>query len=224
MSQEQVLDPFDSADNAVEPVYNKMFFGQNFFDVWFCALIKGQGKVPFDPAIHQAGQKRTAVNISIQPLASSKAQFPFERNLIAESREWASFVLPSIKALGKTAKELHAQFVQIEIVETGETYTDKNGVERKKTTAKYVAVFPDEASCQAAAETVFGNGNNHTEQPPVENGSNGNAEREVALKFLPALATQAQKDPARMAELLANNSLVGKYFTINSPEVIALLS
>lgn len=223
MSQDNtILDPFEAADNATEPVFTKHFFGQNFFDVWFCALVKGQGKVPFDPAQHQPGQKRTAINISIQPLAGSKAQFPFERNLIAESREWASFVLPSIKALGKTAKELHAQFVQIKIVETGESYTDKNGVEKKKTTAKYVKVFANEADCQAAAEAVFG-GNNHTEQPTVENG-NGNAEREVALKFLPALATQAGKDPSRMAELLANNSLVGKYFTINSPEVITLLS
>lgn len=222
MDTQQILDPFDSADNAVEPVFSKVFFGQNFFDIWFCALIKGQGKVPFDPQIHQPGQKRTSIGISIQPLAGSSAQFPFERNLIAESREWTSFVLPSIKALGKTVKELHGAFVQIEIVETGESYVDKQGVTKNKTTAKYVAVYTNEETCRQAAETVFGS-NNHTEQPEAQP-TNGNAERDVALKFLPALATQAGKDPQRLAELIAANSLVGKYFTINSPEVIAVLS
>jgi hypothetical protein len=219
---EQIIDPFEAAEIAVEPVYTKHFFGQVWFDLYFCALIKGQGKVPFDPTMHKPEQKRTSITLTVTPLSGSSATFPLERNLIAESREWAGIILPSIKALGKTVKELHAAFVQVEIVPTGETYKDKQGVEKQKTTPKFVAVYPDEFSCQAASDALFGS-NNHTEQPTAPNG-NGNAEREVALKFLPALATQANKDPLKLAELIAANSLVGKYFTINSPEVIAILS
>lgn len=213
-------DPFESAGNAVEP--SRHFFGLNMFDVWFCALVKGQGKVPFDPQVHQPGQKRTAVNISIAPLPGSGANFPIERNLIAESKEWAGVILPSIKALGLTPKELNGKYVHVEIVPTGESYTDKAGVVKSKTTPKYLEVYGDETSCLAASNAFFGNYTEQQEEAfPV---GNGNAERDVALKFLPALINQAGKDPQRVAELLANNSLVAKYFNINSPEVVQLIA
>lgn len=219
MLNNEVVDPFEAANNATEPVYVRNFFGQCWFDVYFCALVKGQGKVAFDPAIHK--QKFTAINLSIQPLAGSSAKFPIERQLIAESKEWASIILPSIKALGKTPKELHGSFVQVEIVPTGEKYTAKDGTVKEKSTPKFVAVFPDEASCQRVNDAHFGNPANNTEPTSAPN---GNAEREVALKFLPALATQAGKDPLKLSELIASNGLVSKYFNINSPEVIAVLS
>ncbi len=223
MLENEMIDPFDAANNATEPTFAKNFFGQSWFDVWFCALVKGVGKVPFDPAQHK--QKFTAIDLSIQPLAGSKATFPVERKMIAESKEWASVILPSIKALGKTPKEMHAAYVQVEIVPTGEKYTDKNGETKEKTTPRFVKVFATEAECLAASEEMFGsNGNGTTHTEPAQPTTNGNAEREVALKFLPALATQAGKDPLKLAELIAANSLVGKYFTINSPEVIAVLS
>lgn len=213
-------DVFGSADNAVEPTFNKVFFGQVFFDLYFCALIKGTGKVPFDPAQHKPEQKRTSITLTVVPLPNSGATYNFERNLIAESKEWASIVLPSIKALGLATRDLHSRFVQIEIVPTGERYTDKQGATKEKTTAKFVQVFADETSCQAVADSVFGNGNNHTEQPTVTTPQNGNTEREVALKFLPALAHQAGKDREKMKALLEQNPFVGKYFDITSPEVL----
>lgn len=220
MTTQNVNDPFEAADEAKEPVYNKVFFGQVFFDLYYCALIKGQGKVPFDSQVHKPEQKRTSIGLTIVPLTGSNATYSFERNLIAESKEWASVILPSIKALGLTTRELHSRFVQIEIVPTGEKYQDKNTKEwKEKTTAKFIKVFADEATCQAAADSVFGASN--TEQPTIP--QNGNAEREVALKFLPALAHQAGKDREKMKALLEQNTLVGKYFDITSPEVLEVL-
>lgn len=221
MNTQDNNDPFDSANNAQVP--SRHFFGLNMFDMYYCALIKGQGKVPFDPQMHQPGQKRTAINISISPLTGSKATFPIERQLIAEFGDWPTVIMPSIRALGLTAREMNGKFVKVELVPTG-TYV-KNGETKQLTTPRYLEVYADEATCQAASDALF---NNHTEQPDEEafptKAPNGNGEREIALKFLPALVNQAGKDPQKVAELLAANNLVGRYFNLNSPEVIKLIT
>ena len=42
-------DPFEAADNPqIKPAE---YFGKLEVDAWFCALVKGQGKVPFDTAL-----------------------------------------------------------------------------------------------------------------------------------------------------------------------------
>lgn len=217
-------DPFEAANEAKEP--SKHFFGLNMFDIWYCALIKGQGKVPYDPQMHQNQKQFTAVHISIAPLPGSGAKFPLERQLISESKEWAGVILPSIHALNLTPRDLNGKYVHVEIVPTGETYTDKQGVVKTKTTPKYVEVYTDENACYAASSAFFGNHN--TEQPEEEAFSatapTNNGEKAVAEKFLPALVNQANKDPQKVAELLVGNNLVGKYFNINSPEVIKLIT
>ena len=55
-------------------------------------------------------------------------------------------------------------------------------------------------------------------------GGNGNREQETAAKFLPALWKQAAGDVTRFSELIAGNPLTSKYFSINSPEVLALVT
>lgn len=217
------IDPFDSANNAQVP--SKNFFGLNMFDMYYCALIKGQGKVPFDPNMHQSAQKRTAVNISIAPLTGSKATFPIERQLIAEFGDWPEVIMPSIRALGLTAREMNGKFVKVELVPTG-TYV-KNGETKQLTTPRYLEVFADEATCQAASDTIFSKANTEQldeEAFPAKAPNGNNPERDIALKFLPALITQAGKEPSKVAELLASNNLVGKYFNLNSPEVINLIT
>src|SRR5687768_5866954 len=97
-------DPWASADCATwDPSFS--VFGLVQAEVWYCALVKGVGKVPFDPAQHTADQRATAVTISVIPVLPD--QRPTERQLIAESSEWAKTVNPSIKALGTTLRGLH---------------------------------------------------------------------------------------------------------------------
>jgi len=63
-------------------------------------LERGIGKVEFDPQMHSQDQRRTAIDITVRPLVEMGLTFDLTRNMIAESREWASFVLPSIRDLG----------------------------------------------------------------------------------------------------------------------------
>jgi hypothetical protein len=217
-------DVWESAENAEEP--KRSFFGQVEFDMWFCALVKGQGKVPFDPSQHK--QRFTAIDMVISPLSSSGATFNTERHLIAESKEWAGTILPSIKALGLTPRELNQKWVHYELVKTG-SYV-KNGEQRDLTTPKFLAYFNTEEEAEAAMIARF----NSAEEDPLvntpggvvhdpSNGSNGN-EKAIAEKFIPVLVAQAKGDMASLANLIANNALVAKYFNINSPEVLEALT
>lgn len=226
-TQDTNNDPFETAGNVQEP--SKHFFGQNFFDMYFCILEKGganKGKPPFDPNVHSPDKKRTAITINIVPLPDSKIKFGIDRELIAEFGDWPKIILPSIKALGLTPRDLVGKYVKVELVNVG-NYVNSKGETKQLTTPKYLEVYTDEATCQAASDALYGN--NHTEQPDEEafpaKAPNGNdAEKAIALKFLPALITQAGKEPSKVAELLKSNNLVGKYFDLNSPEVISLIT
>lgn len=213
-------DVWSTAENATEPP--KAYFGQVQFDLWFCILQKGIGKVPFDSDQHQPGQRRTAVDISIVPLPSVDADWMTERKLIAESRQWAGIVLPSIKALGKTLKSLNGLWVQYEMVRTGRTWTGTDGTTKHETVPKFLAVYDSEEAAEAAAAALFGGGT----EAKVTASDNGdtNTERTVAAKFLPALWAQAKQDVTAFMGLIDSNPLTSKHFRVDSPEVLAIVS
>ena len=77
-------DPWDDAGSAEAPP--SFFYGQIAMDVWPCVLVKGQGKVPFDPQAHSADQRRTAIKLSISPLADQRAQFTITRSIIERAK------------------------------------------------------------------------------------------------------------------------------------------
>lgn len=217
-------DIWDSADNA--QLTPSTYFGRVDFDMYYCVLLKGQGAVVFDPAQHKDQDRRTNITLTITPLSSAPRQFTTERRLLAESREWAGTVLPSIKALGLSTKEINNRWVQYQMVPSGRKYTNKDGEEKQATVPKFLAVYASEEEAEAAAAVLY----NRTESddPPfepdtTESNNGSNAEREVALKFLPGLVAMAGKDKAKIATLLASNPLVSKYFTTDSDEVKALL-
>jgi hypothetical protein len=217
-------DAWESAENAEEP--KRSFFGMVEFDMWFCGLVKGQGKVPYDASQHK--QRFTAIDMVISPLSSSGATFNTERHLIAESKEWAGTILPSIKALGLTPRELHQKWVHYELVPTGK-YT-KNGEEKTLTTPKFLAYYNTEEEAEAAMIAKYNSAgdedpmvNTNTEPVEIHPPSNGN-EKAIAEKFIPVLVAQAKGDMASLANLIANNALVAKYFNINSPEVLEALT
>lgn len=231
----QQLNPWDRADNAQLPP--KTYFGQVFTDASFCVLQKGIGKVPFDPQIHPEDQKRTSIKVEIVPLAAANLRFSVLRELIAESRDWAGIVLPSLRTIGVKPSDLNEKWVQAELVSTGRTY-EKNGETKELTTFKFLAVYPDEASCETAYLHRFDHvaaasldestpfpSDTATPPPASPKAKVGNdAERAVAAKFLFPLWTQAGKDVNTFAGLIANNPLTGKYFDLNSPEVLEIVT
>lgn len=209
-------DPFDAMNDAKEP--SSHFFGLNNFDSYFCVLEKGRGKVPFDTQIHDAGRRRTSIQITISPLPSSNAQYNLERNCIAESKDWTGTILPSIHTLGLTPRDLQDKYVHVELVKVG-SY-EKDGETKSKTMPKYVAVYNSEQECERAAAEFFGNGHTDTEQQPVSNGNTtAGSSNEALEKFVEILVKDNVGDEQKITEALAKSALLSKHFTIDSKEV-----
>lgn len=221
----------DVVNEAKEP--SKHFFGLNEFDIWECVLAKGVGKVPFDAAMHKESEKRHAIKIVVSPLPGSGINYNTEREVIAESRDWAGIVLPTIHKLGLTPAQVDKHYVQIELV-PARKYTDKNGEEKVATLPAYVAVYASQEECEAAASEFFGNGAGSVSSSVPANGNGAAAPaaaapapagmtREAAVKFLPAMLAAAGGDPMKAAEILAKNPILSPFFDINSPEVLEIL-
>lgn len=218
----------DIWDEVADYEPTRLIFGQIQADAYYCALIKGQGKVIWDPQQHGEDQKRHSIDVVIHPVREG-AQ-PIKREILVESREWYNVVNPSLKALGVHPRTLNGRWCRAELVVSG-TY-EKAGEQRQLTTVKFLEFYADEAGCRAAAAAQYGT-SPQAELPPTPpppplptNGGNptaANPERETAKKFLPALWKVAGHDEAKFAALLANTPTIAKWFTMESPEVRDLL-
>lgn len=229
-------DPWASAEGAT---WDSTFsvFGLVQADVWYAALVKGIGKVPFDPLQHRPDQRVTAVTIAVVPVVPE--QQPTQRDLIAESSEWTKLVNPSIKALGTTLRGLHDRHVEAQLVPTGRTYTNAAGEVKAATTFKFVRLFGSEDESRAAAEqsrrrraggpgpaAAPGDGSetvSGTSRRPDALASIG-ISRQVAAKFLAGLWSASGKDLVRFGELLRTNAATAQHFDLDSPEVAAVIS
>lgn len=241
MTDQKMIDPWDSAENAKEPVFSNVIWGQVEARSWYCVLEKGVGKVIFDAQTHSADQRRTAIDIIVHPLAEMALAFDLSRNMIAESHEWASVVLPSLRDLGVSPKSLDATWVKVQTIPLTDragsaiTYTDNNGVVKEKTTLKFLTVFPGESACRTDYEKARGSGAaTQMAQDAVSGASgseNANKERTTAWIFLKIFAKDICKEQtsleairAALAEKIASQPLISKYFTIDSPEVVELIA
>ena len=224
-------DPFEAADNPqIKPAE---YFGKLEVDAWFCALVKGQGKVPFDTALHPADQRRTAIDLHVITLAAHNMNYPMTRGVIAESPEWTKTVWPSLRDLGiASLRELKdtERWCKVTTESTGRTY-QSNGTTKEATTFRFLALYASEAECQAAfAASRNGGGEDWLDAPaqaaPV-NGSNGTAhaeqrERETALAFARILVKQSHSIP-EVGERFAQYPLVSRFFTVDSPEIAQMI-
>jgi len=154
---QQTDDPFDSAETVewVLPIYT--VYGQVTLDATHVALVKGDkergikgGKVPFDPAVHASEKRFTSVEITILPVVPGR--YVTFRDMLAESKEWATIVRPSIKAIGLDPRSINERWIQAELVPTGRKYQKSDGSEGIATTVKFVRVFNDDQECFAAAQ------------------------------------------------------------------------
>ncbi len=224
-------DPLDTLDNP--EIRTPEFYGQLHMETWFCVLEKGIGKRDFDPSRDAIENRRTAVKLMLVPLPEHNSKWDVIREPIVESREWAGLILPSIKALGITARELDGKWVKIGFQNVGRQYTkvDDTGatVTKDATTFKFLALYPDEAACRAAYEAERGtNGNGHTAPAAAAptNGHNASAvdaEKATALKFVKALVGQCGGDPEALGPKMASMPMIAKHFTPESPEVVNLI-
>jgi hypothetical protein len=221
------IDPMDAAMEAGAAARPRTFFGRVLADAYFCVLRKGQGKATYNPNEHSVDDRRTAFTIQLDPVPTSKAKFAVKREGIAESKEWASIIKPSLKALNTDLRAVNNKWAQVELVPTGRKYTNSQGEEKEQTTVKFLRVFDTEAECEAAEQEFFASAQSTpttaaASAAPAPSGSD--AEKATAAKFLPALWAAAGKDVSVFAEKIAGNPLTSKYFDISSPEVVALIS
>lgn len=232
-----ISNPWAAAADATEAIYSSDVFGQIEFDIWFCILQKGVGKVPFDPATHPIAQRRTAVDVSLTDISGLN----YTRSFIAEigTDGWLKVTLPSLKAVGASdLQQFNGRYVHA-VMEGFGKYTNADGEERTRTAPKIVRVFASREECEAAAAAGSTSGPDWLVNPqpaapgPAANGQPaaadaGNPERQVALQFLPAIVKTCVSgngiDSAKLDAALKSNPILNKYFNLGSPEVALAMS
>ena len=224
-------DVWDSANSA--QVAPKTYFGQIFTDGFYCVLQKGVGKVVFDPQQHSEDRKLSCIKIDGNCSRADGSTYTINRELIAEFRDWAGIVLPSLKVAGVHPRDLNEKWANWEMAETGRTWVDHNTGETKKaTTFKFLAFFDSEDECKAAEKAHYNRPAPEVEEEdasathpmPGDEQASNDAQREVAAKFLPALWKAAAGDVTKFGELIGVNPLTSKFFDLTSPEVAAIVA
>jgi hypothetical protein len=234
----QLVDPWESANEAKAPQFSNEIWGQVEARSWYCVLEKGAGKVEFNPDLHNPDQRRTAIEIIVHPLPDMGLTFDVTRSMIAESHEWASIVLPSIRDMGLHPRALNGVWVKIANTALTDrkgspvTYTDSNGIEKERKTIKFLKLFASEDECRADYLASSGKHSAVNTQHNEKTDSNsGDKERQTALAFLKvfvqnACRGQSDIDVIRnlLASQLATQPLISKFFTVDSPETIELIA
>lgn len=229
--QSPVNDPLDSAMAAEYTPRGGVYFGRIGVDVWYVALVKGVGKVTFDPAQHGADRRCTAIKLSIDAWKKDGTSFGLDREMIAESREWASIVKPSLRALNVDLRGINGKYVRVDTVPITnakgeqETYENKTTHEIKgKTTLKFMDVYESRELCEEAYAVYYANDSLDTPASTTPTPADNPRERETAKAFLAPLWTASGKDLARFETLLKSQELVARHFSMQSPEVLALVA
>lgn len=235
-------DPFQSAVDAADA--KKFVYGQASIRAEYVKLVKGVGKTPFNPDTHEIKERVTNIAIVVNPLAETGMTKLFTREVIAEFDEWVKIVWPSLR-LGcglSNPRELDGKFVKLELVPNGRPYKDKiTGEPKEGTTFKFHAMFTDESSCLSAMrlDEPEMSDSDATGAMSVDMSSSGSSapekgiagqggaiddnERKTAASFLPALVKVASGNVEMLKGFLNSNPMLAKYFSVESPEVQALM-
>jgi hypothetical protein len=224
-------DPYESANDAT--VRPRDYYGQLAIDAWFCKLVKGQGKVAFDPQVDNPDQRCTALTMSMLPLAEMNIRFELKRETIAESREWAGIILPSIKAAGApSVREANGKWAKMQQVPSGRKYRAKdanghpNGEEREATTFKVLAIYADEAACRQAYYAETGKVPDDVEEDidmgPVAAKPAANVS--MARPFVVAFAKQFNWDVAKTREACRQQPIITNAIDVDSDEFTQLVA
>ena len=232
-------DPYAVAQETAERPPE--FYGELNVECWFCALVKGQGKVPFDPAIHD--RRSTAIDISVLPLAEHNMARPLERSTLDWARDWARITWPSLKALGITSLRdvSKGKWCKFTWQGTGEKYRTRDqdgneGEERERSTFKFLALYDTEDQCRAAYYADTGKQQPDDEEvsdipgfepkaQPAQAPANGNGKaRETAIQFIKVYAKMKHFDVEATRQACATQTAITNVVDINSPEFVEIIA
>lgn len=239
------FDPFAAASNPDVTTPNYDLFGLVELNAFGCALIKGQGKTPWEaltPEQQAANKRVTAIQMYVQPLAEIDVKYPkqWECDWIAEYQTWAGITLPSIKAMGfENVREINGKWARIARVDSKDkpySKKDKDGNQvydahgkpefAVKKTFQFVEIYDTEEACRAA---YLANGGKSAEAAaPVADPAD--AEKTAAVAFLKVIVANACKGKTitddwkgAINTALAQYPTVAKFFNADSPEVAELI-
>lgn len=233
-------DPYAVAQQRAEQPPE--FYGELSVECWFCALVKGQGKVPYDANIHD--RRSTAIDIAVVPLAEHNMTNTFERQTLDWARDWARITWPSLKVLGVTSlRDIKSgKWCKFTWTGTGEKYRVKDedgneGEERERTGFKFLALYDSEDECRAAYYADTGKtppdnegvsdipGFESKPQPTQAAPDNGNGKaRETAIQFIKAFAKMSRYDVEATRKACANQTAITNVVDINSPEFVEIVA
>lgn len=235
---------YDPYANAMTPVaqkpIEKTYFGEVVtVDAWNCMLIKGQGKVPFDPTIHDAQKMATAITLKIQCTRQDGTFYDVDQDTVNFAKDW-QMTLRSLQRVGKTLANLKGCFVQVKRKPTGEKYQDKTtGETRDRTGLDIVAVYPDAEALKVAADAFYAQFVKPTapidpqamaaaiasvNKPPVAAQAAAPAvNRKEAVDMIDLLWKMAAGDKPKFVALLQAQPLLKEFHKLDQPEVIAHL-
>lgn len=205
-----------------------IFAELTILDAWDCVLMKGQGKVPFSPAIHRPEQRRVNVVIELQAERKDGTTYALKQEDINNGSK-SKITLASLEDLGvETLSQLRAlngagKWAEVMRVPTGQKYAAKKdsadgsikaGDMIAEQALKFLRLFPGRDEAKAAEVEFYtprnGEGSKNAPQPvtAAELGSNpqiDEAARESLLKTLPVLWQAAQQNESVFASFLTNN-------------------
>lgn len=219
-------DIWDEATEAKLPPLK--YWGQLSADASAVALIRGRGKESYDPAKHNPALRRVQVELTLDPLDEMNMTRGITRTLITNNTDWINQTWKSAQDLGlQHARELNGKWCRCVLENTGREYTNSHGAKVTATTLVFEKFFADKAACvedyRASQSSSSEKASENAAGEDVHNENGKASPRQTALEFLPLLVKQAGADPKVLAGLLANMDFVNKFFTIDSPEVQALL-
>jgi len=222
-----VLDPMAAAVQDAETA--AQYFGKIDIDAQFVVLKKGQPKSVWLEGMDTDG-RTTEVTIRLNPHDVTGLTKFVERKIISNSGEWSNKVWPSLRDLGiKALPEINRKWAHIELVPNGRTWKDKEGQDVTGTTFKFIKIYELESDLIKQWEDVTGSNVAHTPQTngtpaqSVNQPQTNDAEKAAAMQFLPHIVAANKHDLNALATALASMSPINKYFTPQSPEVLALL-
>lgn len=172
------------------------------------------------------------ITLNLYPL---KGDYEVSRKMLANSNkrpDWSKITLPSLQKIGvKSMDIIYRAYVCVEMIKAG-SYV-KDGERKDRTTMKFLAIYPDRAACEAAAEEHFkphnnGNGNGNGVHPeptpaPAASAVPDNPMRAFAVQSLPALWQTANQNPDEFEKLFNSNPTYAQVgLNLNSPEVMAV--
>lgn len=230
----------DEWDFVDPPVSSSRFAGQVTITNRLVSFEDGH-TVDYDPTRHTKAPA-AQLHFTIEPLDTTRKFI--EQKSMNFAQHYKKVLWPSIMALTdkiaairnlqagqfNAVRELRDLWVIGEWVAKPENKPARKGPNGEDvpaetwTTIRFIDVFATRAECEAA----YGVANPETEPAPVADSPApspiADPQKAAMAAFLPALWAQSGKDITKFAELLHSNPLLSGHFTLQSPEVLAVVA